>query len=202
MASQSAREYISSEQYLELERTSEHRSEYISGEILAMAFPSKAHARIVANLAWSLHNSLDAGPCEVSVGLSVSAPASYLVPDLVVYCKGGEFSGNDILLDPVVVFEVLSSSTSDFDHGQKWMRYQRINSLMHYVLISQYEPRVEVFSRMDDGSWHYVAVRDLSQEVFLGKIGVQLPLAQIYEGVELKGEPDFSDVEHVGPLAV
>lgn len=80
--------FISPEEYLEGERTAPFRSEYISGEVFAMASAGKRHGRIVVNVGSALLIGLKGGPCEPSSGLSVAAPASFLVPDLVVCCNG------------------------------------------------------------------------------------------------------------------
>jgi len=184
MASPRKPDNITPEQYLEIERTSEFRSEYIAGEVVAMPVPSKAHGQILTNISAELWTVLRGKPCEVNVGSSVAAPASYLIPDLVVYCDGGKFSGeNEILLDPVIIVEILSKSTGNYDRGEKWIRYQQIESLMHYVLISQDEPRVDVFTREPNGDWHYHSVQSLNGQVALSFIQCQIPLAEIYDRV-------------------
>src|SRR5258708_35799175 len=90
MASRRNEVLISPEQYLEIERTAQFRSEYIAGQMFAMAAPSKSHGQIVLNVGAELRDSLRGKSCEANVGVSVSASSSYLIPDLVVYCDGGE----------------------------------------------------------------------------------------------------------------
>jgi Uma2 family endonuclease len=187
MATKRAPIYISPEEYWDMERKADFRSEYISGEILAMASPSKAHGQIIMALGGEIRSALRGRTCEVSTGISVAAPASYLVPDLVIYCDGGDFTGeNDILRNPIVIIEVLSASTSGYDHAEKWMRYQLIGSLMYYVLVSQDEPRVEVFTREPDGGWHYVVVTGLESVISLSHIDCKVALADVYELVLAK----------------
>jgi Uma2 family endonuclease len=184
MAIQRNPAFISPEQYLEIERTAEFRSEYISGEMFAMASPSKAHGLLVSAIDSEVGNVLRDGSCDISIGISVAAPASYLIPDVVVYCDGGDFtSDNEILRNPVVIFEVLSASTSDYDHGHKWIRYQMLPSLMHYVLVSQDEPRVDVYTRESDGGWHYDVLIGFDSVLHLSHINGEVPLADIYKRV-------------------
>jgi Uma2 family endonuclease len=183
MAVQLKPRFISPEEYWEIEQAAETRSEYISGEMIAIASPSKAHGQIVANTSAQLVNLLQSSPCEANVGVSVEAPASFLIPDVVVYCNGGDFTGeNDILKDPVVIFEVLSPSTAGLDRGHKWIRYQQIQSLMHYVLIAQDRPRIEIFTR-DGESWRYIVHATLDDYIDLSHIDRKLPFAALYQRV-------------------
>ena len=145
--------FITPEEYLESQRTAEVRSEYISGEVYEMSAASKQHGEIIVNVGAELRSGLRSGTCQAGSAIAVRTQAAYLIPDLVVYCDGGDFTDQrEVLNNPVVIFEVLSPSTADFDHGHKWMLYQQIPSLMHYVLISQAKPHVEVYSR-DDDEW-------------------------------------------------
>lgn len=88
------------------------------GEIVAMAGNSEAHGLIVASTTNLVTSALIGKPFKTSAGVSVKAPVSYLVPDLIVYCSGGEFTKEGQLLNPLVIFEVLSNSTELYDRGQ------------------------------------------------------------------------------------
>jgi len=185
MALAQKKTYISPEQYLEIRRTSDALSEYVDGEVLAMAGNSKMHGIIVASLTRLVGNFLVDKPCDTSAGISIKAPTSYLIPDLVVYCGDGEFTADDdLLLNPLVVFEVLSDSTERYDRGHKWMKYQQIDSLRHYVMISQSEPFVEVYSRRPDGGWNYDSATGIARQVNLGHLDLTLALADIYGRIE------------------
>ena len=176
--------YISPEQYLESQRTAEFPSEYMDGEMIAMSRTSKAHGQIVMALSRIVDTTLLGKSCEASTGIAVEAPASYLIPDLVIYCEGGAFGSDDeFLQNPVVIFEILSSSTALYDRGRKWMRYQKIDSLMHYVLIAQDEPGIEIFTRETGGGWHYEAVSGLSSIIRLSHLDLQISLDDLYQRV-------------------
>jgi Uma2 family endonuclease len=88
--------------------------------------------------------------------------------------------GDDQMREPVVVVEVLSRTTADRDRSAKWVGYQDIPSLQHYVLIAQDRRRVELFTRADDG-WHLRIIRAPAGRLRLSAIGVELSLDQIYE---------------------
>ena len=184
MAAPQGTSYISAEQYLESQRHALTPSEYMDGEMIAMASGSKAHGQITAAIMLRVGLSLLGKPCEASTTTSVAALDSYLIPDVVVYCNGGDFTPDDeILRNPVVIFEVLSSSTEGYDHGPKWMRYQQIESLMHYVLISQSSATVEVFTRESEGGWHYEVATGLDSILNLSHLDVKIALSVLYERV-------------------
>ena len=96
-----------------------------------------------------------------------------------------------VLLNPTVVFEVLSDSTRDFDRSEKFDGYREIESLQEYVLIEQEAPRVDVFRRMGDGvAWKMTFSRSLDEFVRLESVGIELSMRQIYEGVRFVPPPD------------
>jgi Uma2 family endonuclease len=184
MAAHQRQSYISPEEYLENQRHALTPSEYMDGEMIAMASGSKAHGQITAAIMSRVYMALVGKPCEASTTTAVAAPSSYLIPDIVVYCDGGDFTPDDeVLRNPVVIFEVLSTSTEGYDHGQKWMRYQQIGSLMHYVLISQSSATVELFTRETAGGWHYQVVSGADGTLNLSHLDINVSLSDIYERV-------------------
>lgn len=112
-------------------------------------------------------------------------------PDLFVICGELEFydEQRDVILNPTVIFEVLSNSTESFDRGEKFLRYQIWNlSLQDYVLISQTSPTVEHFSRQSDGSWTYRVFQGVSASFAIKSIKCTFKLADIYERVTFPPE--------------
>jgi Uma2 family endonuclease len=104
-----------------------------------------------------------------------------------VACGEINFIANDTtLLNPVVVFEVLSKSTESRDRGEKAEDYFRLASLRDYVMIAQNRARVEHFSRQDDGKWLFEVLENLADVLVLSSIGCQIPLKDIYARVDLK----------------
>ena len=89
---------------------------------------------------------------------------------------------DDRIENPVVIIEVLSRTTADYDRGGKWVAYQGIPSLQHYLLVSQDEPRVDVFTR-DGTGWHLEVFTGLEARIALPAIDCALTLAEIYERV-------------------
>jgi Uma2 family endonuclease len=173
------------EEYLALERHAEFRSEYIDGRIIAMSPGAKRpHNLIISALSHQLEGHLMDGPCEVysnTQRVKVSATTDYLYPDVVVSCDPQfEAGGNDNLLTPVLIVEVLSDSTERHDREKKLSLYKRIESLREYVMISQKEVLVEQYVRQGD-LWPRSEVTDLEGSLSLASVGLEIPLRRLYE---------------------
>ena len=187
------------EQYLEMDRKAEHRSEYVSGEILATAGGSEKHSLIAVNLSGELRARLKSQPCRTfssDMRIQISATGAFGFPDVSVVCGETHFagSGHDLLLNPNVVVEVLSPSAESHDRGWKFAHYRQLESLSDYLLISQSEPSIEHYARQEDGRWVLTELRGLEAIVYLSSLGCELPLSEIYERVEFA--PQLSVQEH------
>ncbi|MEO7718963.1 MAG: Uma2 family endonuclease [Capsulimonas sp.] len=185
---------ISPDKYLATERASDLRSEYISGEVVTMAGASNRHETIVINLAGQLSNKLRRTSCRpLGGGLRIRIrEANYLYADLTVICgaiKLVDDGYDDTLLNPTVIFEILSKTTEDRDHGVKWRLYQQIPSLEHYVIVDQITACVEIYTRHADVDWLVHTETGLEGQFTLSAIGVTLSLADLYEDVALEPDP-------------
>ena len=175
-------------EYLDFERRAEEKHEFLNGEIFAMSGASKEHNRIAWNLVTLLGPQLDARGCEGFVGdMRVHIPATglYTYPDLAVACDAPRFEDDelDTLLNPIALFEILSASTDGYDRGKKFAHYRSLDSLRVYVLIAQDEPRIEIFSRRDDGGWILQEAVGLDAAIAVEEIGAELRLREIYARV-------------------
>ena len=149
---------LTPEQYLKIEREADVKSEYINGEMFAMSGGTLPHAILSSRLIGSLQAKLDSGACTIvgsDLRVRVAVKGPFFYPDLTIYCGQPELADDhrDTLLNPMVIFEVLSKSSEAYGRGLKFAHYRSIPSMRDYVLISQTEPRIEVFSRMPDGKW-------------------------------------------------
>ena len=183
--------YISPEEYLERERKAETRSEYVRGEIFAMAGASVRHGRIVSNLVSTLGAALRDGHCEVfstDLRLSIAAGAMYTYPDVMVICGDPAVvdKHRDMITNPVVIIEVLSDSTKNYDRGQKFQYYRMLPSLKEYLTVAQDELHVERFTRQQNGQWLLTEFNEISEKVDLESIGAALGAADIYRRVDFK----------------
>jgi Uma2 family endonuclease len=171
-------------EYLEQERMAETKSEYIAGEIFAMAGASPEHNLIVGNLIRELGNALKKRPCRVYPSdLRVQAAEGYFYPDVTVVCGTPRFSDRDNLINPSLIVEVLSSSTADFDMGGKFVRYRQIDSLLDYLLVSQERAHLIHYYRQDANHWLMTEITDPNAEVELPGVDCRLSLVEIYDKV-------------------
>lgn len=176
------------EEFLLWERRQESRHEFYDGEIVAMTGASLSHNRLSRNLVRLLGNQLAGSSCEVlGADMRVWIPAweSYVYPDVLVVCgaPGLLDSERDVLLNPRLVIEIFSPSTERLDRNKKFRAYQTVESLTEYVLVSQDEQLIEVFTR-DGKAWRYVAWLPEAGQVALASVPAALAFADVYEAVE------------------
>jgi Uma2 family endonuclease len=188
----------SPEEYLELERVSETRHELLDGDVYAMAGESLSHSRVCINLARESGSKLKGRSCEpLSPNMKVrtSNASLFAYPDLTIVCGEPRFhdSKKDVLVNPTVIFEVLSPSTEKYDRTTKFQRYRMGNeTLTDYILVSQEKPFVEHFTRQTDGDWRYRSFSNLSDSFEIESVECSLSLAEIYDRVEFEplNEPE------------
>ncbi len=183
------KKYYSPEEYLAIEREAEFKSEYIHGEIVAMAGASRNHNRITLNAAVSLHSQFRKRECEVyanDMRVCVAATGLYTYPDVVAVCDAPQFEDEqtDTLVNPAVIIEVLSESTESYDRGAKFAHYRRIASLKEYILISQQRHMIEHFICQSRDKWLLYIAEGPEAEIELPSIDCILKLADVYEKVE------------------
>ena len=184
---------LTPEQYLQAERAAECRSEYYQGHVYAMSGGSYQHFQIIGNLTGELHAALKKRACSVGpsdLRLRVSSDGLYTYPDVVVICGDPRFADDqrDTLLNPTLIVEVLSSSTEAYDRGFKSAQYRTIESLEEYVLVSQAEPRVEVFRRQPGGHWLLSEAVGLEAVARFESLDCSLKLGDIYDKVTFNAD--------------
>jgi Uma2 family endonuclease len=177
---------ITAEQYLQLERASEMRHEFLDGLMYAMAGESRDHSSICFNLATEIGAQLKNGKCQgFSPNMKVRAGLGglYAYPDLMIVCGEARFHDEqgDVLLNPTVIFEVLSPSTEKYDRGEKFRRYStQIESLRDYVLVSQDQMRIEHHHRESEGTWTLTEESGPDAVLSLTSIECHLSLVDVY----------------------
>lgn len=188
MAAQSI-PFLTPEQYLEIERKAETKSEYLRGVMRAMAGGTLTHSRIQNSLSREAGNALKHQPCGIfgpDLKLLVSSTGLYTYPDAMILCGPPQFADdrNDTVTNPVVIFEVLSPSTEAYDRGGKFSHYRALESLEEYVLISQSEARVERFRRLSGNRWVLSESIGIEAAMELESVPCRLALSEIYDKVE------------------
>lgn len=179
------------DEYLRRERNSLEKHEFDDGEILAMAGATRVHVLITTNTLVALHTRLRGKPC-VPYGsdlrIRLSGRPKYVYPDISVICGQPQADPDDSrgesFLNPRLIVEVLSPSTEQYDRKAKFDRYRQVESLREYVLVSQDTSRIETFARQPDGTWAFDVAVGIEAVAKLRSIQVDLPLSEVYAGVE------------------
>jgi Uma2 family endonuclease len=192
------------EEYVEFDKHSEERYEFFEGriqrigEVRAVNGSSISRTQIIVNLTCGLGNKLEGTDCEVLlVGMRVKVPASppYRYPDLLVYCGQAEIEeiqGQQMLLNPLVLVEVLSPATEAYDLGRKFTAYQSIPSFHEYLLIAPDRPHVIQHVRQEGDKWLRSEHHGLDATLDLETLSITLPLSEIYQRVVFQTVSDIA----------
>jgi Uma2 family endonuclease len=178
--------YFFADDYLQWEEQQEDKHEYVDGHIYAMAGASENHIDITTNLTVILSNYLRGRDCKLfpsDMRLNIAVKNIYYYPDLFVTCDERDRFNKKQKNYPCLIIEVLSESTEAKDRGVKFANYQTIQSLQEYVLISQWEQRVEVFRRSD--KFWVLQTYTTGETIELQSINIQISIDAIYESVDL-----------------
>ena len=182
--------YLTPQQYLDMDRSAQLRSEYYDGEMFPMTAVSLAHDRIFRNILRSLDAQLRGRHCEpAGSNLRVKCPSGgpYFYPDLVVFCGAPvlEDRNEDTLLDVTAIIEILSPSTERYDRTFKFEHYRKLPSFQHYLLVAQNEVKVEHrIIRQENRLWEAIETSDPQAVIELSAIACRLLVADIYENVQ------------------
>jgi Uma2 family endonuclease len=183
--------HLTPEQYLEIERAAETRSEYLAGLMYAMSGSSFHHAILVANTGTDLTRQLHGRDCLALIAdirLYVKRHDLITYPDVFVICGTSQFHDKrkDTLIDATFIVEILSPSTKNYDRREKFRFYRALPSLREYLLIAQDEVRAEHHVRQPDGSWLMREYGSRSDEIEIKAIGCRLRLETLYERVQFE----------------
>jgi Uma2 family endonuclease len=176
--------------WLAAERAADQgRTEYVDGEVFAMAGGTEAHNLICGNVLRELGNRFKGRPCYVYTSdMKVRIESANLgtYPDVMAICGERLFwdDGRDVIINPGLIVEVLSDSTEAYDRGNKFGYYRSLPSLRAYLLLSQHRVSAELFLRQPGGDWLLSTYDDPRGSIPLLAFDTALPLAEIYDKVE------------------
>jgi Uma2 family endonuclease len=176
---------VTPEQYLEIERAAESRSEYLNGEMFAMAGATARHNAIVNAIGRALYPQIKRRCQYFTTDMRLLIPATgfYTYPDLLVICGQILFTDQreDMVTNPGCIVEVLSNTTADYDRGRKFEHYRSIPSLADYLAVAQDKVHVEHYNRRSDASWSLRDFDAVTDIIHIPTIQADLTLADIYE---------------------
>ena len=180
------KKFFTHEAYLDYEEKAENRNDFYKGEIFAMSGGSANHNTITLSVASELSSSLSEKYRVFMSDMKVRVEKHTLdtYPDIMVVCGDLQFYENrdDIILNPIVIFEVLSKSTEAYDRGNKFAFYRSIPSFKEYIMIDQYQMHVEQFYLQDE-KWVLVEYTEPSTDLKLISIDFSMKLENIYRRI-------------------
>ena len=187
------KELYTFDEYLELEKNSEVKHEFYYGEIFSMAGTTRNHNEIVFNITALLKKEQKnkKKKCLVyfeAVKVEITKKHHYAYPDVVVSCSDKEDDPLSIKF-PILIVEVLSDSTRQYDKDKKFEFYRQIATLKHYVLVEQNECFINCYTRQND-LWYHKAYSKETDLVELPHLKINIPVKNIYENIE------FLDTKH------
>jgi Uma2 family endonuclease len=191
---QAAKRLYTPAEYLAMEEAADYKSEFYQGEIFAVAGGSSDHNVITGNIHTALNTALAAKPSRVYVNdmrLLVKRNGLYTYPDVMVACGKIEFveGRNDTITNPILIVEVLSPSTRDYDRVKKFALYKQLDSLREYVLVDSERVHVTHLQRIEDsGKWTIEMFDDLETVLRLESVGCEISLRQIYHKIEFESQ--------------
>ncbi|MEJ7848147.1 MAG: Uma2 family endonuclease [Pyrinomonadaceae bacterium] len=175
------------EDYLEREKISPDKHEYVEGEIYSMAGTSDNHNRIVTEFLTQLSLHLRDSKCEpFAADIKVQVTKNvYYYPDILVSCE--ETPENPYFRNqPVLIIEVISPSTEHIDRREKLLFYQQMPSVQEYVVVDQHTMNVEVHRRQPNGGWITYYFNEASDLVELTSVELSIPLPDLYRRVQFQ----------------
>lgn len=182
---------FSIEEYLEMENAATEKHEYYKGEIFAMSGAKMPHNEISSNLMTSLGPKLKGKKCKPygsDVRIHIESNTLFTYPDISIIC--GELitlnNDNYNVLNPTVIIEILSSSTKNYDRGEKFKLYRDIPTLKEYMLVDSESIHIEMFRLNENKHWELEEFNSLNNNVPLNAIGETISLSEIYNGVKFE----------------
>jgi Uma2 family endonuclease len=180
------------DEYFAALAASTERLEFWDGDIVAMAGAQPRHVDAEGNILGHMREHLKGSPCRIftsNQAIRLPGGRRYFFPDGGVRCGEASYmtlQGIACLENPTVLIEVASESTRRNDLGAKWMAYQQLESLREYIVIDPDAIFVLVYSRTEPTPrWTINSFEQLTDTITLQSIGIQVPLSEIYDGLNL-----------------
>lgn len=180
--------YYTPEEYLELEEKADYKNEYRNGEIIPMTGGTTNHNKLALNLATRLSITLNGQDYEVYIGdvrLWIPRYREFTYPDVMVIQGQPIYYGTNTttVTNPLLIAEVLSKSTKDYDRGDKFLYYRSIPEFQEYILIDQTEYHVMQYVKSSQNQWILSEYSSVDDVLTLRSLNVEIALNQLYKKV-------------------
>lgn len=184
------------EEYLAMEAQAQEKHEYYNGKVVRMSGGTSLHNEIAANVIAALKNILKQKKKRYKLYTSdmkiqIEAFQHFVYPDAVVICERPRFykERRDVIINPLLVIEVLSPTTQDYDRGMKFYKYRTLPSFKEYLLVRQDTTAVTAFFREAEDLWRTKDVEGVASNIHLRSIDATLSLSDIYDDIDFDEGP-------------
>ncbi|HEY9833562.1 MAG TPA: Uma2 family endonuclease [Stenomitos sp.] len=188
MQVQTQKRYYTPEEYLELEEAADYKSEYRDGDIVPMTGGTTNHNKIALNFAANLKFGLKAQKYDIYIGdvrLWIPRYRQYTYPDVMVIQGEPVYTGTNTttVMNPLLIAEVLSKSTKNYDQGDKFLYYRSIPELREYLLIDQSQYHVMQYVKTAEGQWLFTEFEAEGSVLSLQSVDFKIAFSDLYERV-------------------
>ena len=185
---------VSIAEYLEIEQQTDLKHEYHDGQIYAMAGGTSNHTILCSRINGLLFSALrnKNSKCESynsEAKIAIDSQNRYLYPDATVVCGDIIWSSKvkAAITNPILIVEVLSESSADYDRNDKFEFYKAIQTLQEYVLIEQDKPTVTVYYRKPNRSvWIPTTFTGLNTTIDLKSLKIAIEMSELYFNLKLQ----------------
>ncbi|MBX3257076.1 MAG: Uma2 family endonuclease [Chitinophagaceae bacterium] len=180
------------EEYLAMEEAATEKHEYYKGEIFEMPGRKVPHNIISRNLFGEIGIKLKGKKCQLfgsNMRLHIEANKFFTYADISIICGEPETLNDDNwnVLNPVVIIEILSPSTKNYDRGEKFKLYRDIPTLKEYILVDSESLHIEIFRLNESNHWELEEYSPAEEALYIRTINENIPIADMYKGVRLEG---------------
>jgi Uma2 family endonuclease len=176
---------LSAQDYLAWESARPDKNEFLRGEVFAMVGATRKHVTVAGNVFRFLSNMLQGSAYRAYISdmkLRIEAADAFFYPDVLVTCSAKDHEADAFIVSPVLIVEVLSTSTEAYDRGEKFPAYRKVPTLREYLLIDPKSRRVEIYRAGTEGQWVLTEV-DPAGTLSLTSVDLTVPVAQLFENV-------------------
>jgi len=180
---------MSVEAYIAFEETADVRHEYYDGILTPMPGTTTYHNQICGNIYIALRIILKNTFCKVfmeNVKVQIEGKKEYTYPDVLVTCDPRDLNKQYIIEHPSVIFEVSSPSTKVYDKTDKFIRFRKIKTLMHYIVVNSEKVDIEIYTKTGN-EWTSESFTDDKSDLDLSALNIKLPISEIYDDI-LEGD--------------
>ena len=175
---------MTEQEYIKFEQGSEIRHEYINGKLINMPGESTFHNEVAFNITVAMKTLLKPKGYSIymeDVKIKLPAENKYFYPDVFATKEDKDHTNPYLCYYPEIIFEVLSDSTRKYDMVDKFINYQKFNSLQYYILVEPEKTHIIVYSRNNQGDWEADVYWEKEDRISLPVLEIEVLAGEFYK---------------------